>query len=95
MQLNSQYICFQMCASVQPRCVIGETLLRFLGTEVGNRCHLRVCVRTCVCVCVMGCRPVGCVISCSVKGSLVAQGGALLIVVFMSPLLRALADLIS
>lgn len=43
----------------------------------------------------MGCSPVGYVISCSVKGSLVAQGGALLIVVFMSPLLRALADLIS
>lgn len=54
-----------------------------------------VCVRTRVCVRVMGRRPVGSVISCSVKGSLVAQGGALLIVVFMSPLLRALADLIS
>lgn len=43
----------------------------------------------------MGYSPVGYVISCSVKGSLVAQEGALLIVVFMSPLLRALADLIS
>lgn len=52
---------------------------------------------TCVCVraCAMGRSPVGSVISCSVKGSLVAQWGALLIVVFMSPLLRAPADLIS
>ena len=54
---------------------------------------VRACV--CACVCVMGCSPVGDVISCSVKGSRMAQEGALLIVVFMSPLLRALADLIS
>lgn len=52
-------------------------------------------MRVCVCVCMMGCSPVGYVISCSVKESRMAQEGALLIVVFMSPLLRALADLIS
>jgi len=93
-----------MCCLAQSSTTLDKHYLIYYEQRLlTNYCHLcmcvcvfvSVCVCVCVCVCMMGCSPMGYVISCSVKGSCMAQEGALLIVVFMSPPLRALADLIS